>query len=149
MGPAVIRAGRVGDLDAIERLENAAFDSDRLSRRSLRYFLAAPTTEVSVAETGGHLVGYAMIGFRAGSRLGRLFSLAVDPARTGKGLGRALLSDCERCALARGAIAVRLEVRADNRAAIGLYMAAGYRHFGTVADYYEDGATALRFDKRL
>ena len=37
-----IREARPRDLDAIARLENESFESDRVSRRSLREFLRAP-----------------------------------------------------------------------------------------------------------
>ncbi len=144
---ATIRDGRLDDLDALERLENAVFDTDRLSRRSLRRFLLAGTTAVAVADRGGALAGYAMVGFRAGSKLGRLFSLAVDPGAGRLGLGRALLGACEEAARTRGCAAVRLEVRADNAPAVALYRAAGYRQFGALPDYYEDGAAALRFER--
>lgn len=148
--PAVtLREGVAGDLDALERLERAAFDTDRLSRRSLRRFLRVGTTDVPVAERDGALVGYAMVGFRTGSALGRVFSLAVDPVQARSGVGRALLDACEARARARGCTAVRLEVRADNAAAVALYRAAGYRQFTTLADYYEDGAAALRFERAL
>ncbi len=144
-----IRGARPEDLDAIERLENSAFESDRLSRRSLRYFLAAPTTEVPVAEDALGLAGYAMIGYRAGSAAGRLFSLAVQRDRARQGIGHALLRACEAATLRRGRTSVRLEVRADNVAAVALYEQAGYGPFGLYHDYYEDGATALRFEKSL
>ncbi len=144
-----IRRGRAGDLDALERLENTTFDGDRLSRRSLGRFLSAPTTHVAVAEEPQGLAGYAMIGFRAGSSLGRVFSLAVDPAHARHGIGSALMAACEVAAEARGSTAVRLEVRSDNGAAIALYQARGYAAFGAIPDYYEDGTTALRFEKRL
>lgn len=144
-----IRPGHPADTDALERLENAAFDSDRLSRRSLRRFLAAATTDVAVAEDGGAIVGYAMIGFRAGSRTGRLFSLAVDARQGRRGIGRSLLLACEASARRRGCDLVRLEVRSGNRAAIALYEGAGYDRFAVERDYYEDGATALRFQKLL
>lgn len=144
-----VRRGRADDLDALERLEHAAFASDRLSRRSLRYFLKATTTDVPVAEHAGAVAGYAMVGFRAGSRLARIFSLAVDPVLGRRGIGRALIGRCEDHARERGSATVRLEVRADNDAAIRLYQLCGYRQFGTEPDYYEDGATALRFEKHL
>lgn len=144
-----IRPGHLADTDALERLENAAFDTDRLSRRSLRRFLDVATTDVAVAQDGDPIVGYAMIGFRAGSRTGRLFSLAVDAQQGRRGIGRALLLTCEAGARLRRCNLVRLEVRAGNRAAITLYEAAGYDRFGIEPDYYEDGTTALRFQKAL
>ncbi len=42
---------------------------------------------------------------------------------------------------------MRLEVRIDNAPAIALYEKSGYRSFGAVEDYYQDGAAALRFEK--
>ena len=44
---------------------------------------------------------------------------------------------------------MRLEVREDNRAAIGLYRAGGYQPAGRASNYYEDGCAALRFTKPL
>ena len=38
----VVREARPRDLDAIARLENELFETDRVSRRSLREFLRAP-----------------------------------------------------------------------------------------------------------
>ena len=147
-GPSV-RDGTPADLDALERLEKAAFDADRLSRRSLRRFLLAPTTAVPVALAAGQVAGYAMIGFRAGSAVARLFSLAVDAAHARQGLGRALLRACEGHAALRRCRVIRLEVRADNHGAIRLYAGSGYREFGRYADYYDDGAAALRFEKAV
>jgi hypothetical protein len=60
-----------------------------------------------------------------------------------------LLTTAEALALEQGCSALRLEVRPDNQAAIRLYTQAGYRQFGEHADYYEDHAKALRFQKRL
>ena len=42
-----------------------------------------------------------------------------------------------------------LEVRYDNAPAIALYEKCGFRQFGEHEDYYEDGATALRYKKAL
>jgi ribosomal protein S18 acetylase RimI-like enzyme len=52
-------------------------------------------------------------------------------------------------ARAHGASFLTLEVRVDNRRAVGLYRKAGYREQGRVDGYYEDGATAIRFAKAL
>ena len=122
---------------------------DRLSRRSLRYFLAAETASFSCSPSATDVVGYSLIAFRKGSRRARLYSIALAPGEQGRGLGRFLLRSSENAARARGAAFMRLEVRADNAAAIALYEKNGYRLFGRIEDYYEDGAGALRFEKAL
>ena len=148
-GGMTIGAASLDDLDAIEALEAAAFTGDRLSRRSLRAFIRAPRRPLIVARFGNRLAGYALLSARGGGRTARIYSLAVDPAQARRGVGRALLQACERYARAHGLEALRLEVRYDNPAAIALYEKIGFRPFGRYPGYYEDGAAALRFEKRL
>ena len=147
-GGMTIGPASLDDLDAIEALEAAAFTGDRLSRRSLRAFIRAPRRPLIVARFGERVAGYALLSARKGGRTARIYSLAVDPAQGRRGVGRALLQACERYARAHGLEALRLEVRYDNPAAIALYEKMGFRPFGHYAGYYEDGAAALRFEKR-
>lgn len=144
-----IRPARDTDLDALLALEGRVFATDRLSRRALRRLLAAGTAAVLAAESAGALAGYAMVLFRAGSAVARLYSILVDPRVAGRGIGAALLAAAEAAATARGAALMRLEVATRNRRAIRLYERAGYRAFGRYEDYYEDGAPALRYQKPL
>lgn len=144
-----VRQASLADLTAIEAIENAVFEGDRLSRRSLRYYLKSQTALLLVVAVHSHVAGYSLVGFRKGARPARLYSSALDPAQHGRGLGRLLLGASERAAKARGAIALRLEVRVDNARAIALYEKSGYRNFAKVADYYEDGTSAWRFEKQL
>ena len=102
-----------------------------------------------MAEFDGALAGYALLFVRRGSAVARLYSIAVDPAQRGAGLGALLLADVEQLARNAGRGILRLEVRADNVAAIALYRRAGYREQGRIPGYYEDGCDALRFDKAL
>ncbi|MBC8128701.1 MAG: GNAT family N-acetyltransferase/peptidase C39 family protein [Rhizobiaceae bacterium] len=148
---ATIRRARPDDLDALETLEEATFDGDRISRRSFRALLASKSALVLVCEApgGGPLFAYATLLFRTGTALARLYSIAVSRESSGQGIGRALLMRIEHEAYERERIAVRLEVRADNAPAIALYKGAGYRFIGTYQDYYADGAEALRFEKTL
>ena len=144
-----LRRARPEDIDALVDIENAAFETDRLSRRSFRYFVGAPTASLIVAEAYGRVAGYALVHYRTGTALARLYSIAIADFARGLGLGRKLLQASEAAALARGCLYFRLEVREDNEAAIALYRSAGYRQFGRYLDYYEDHADALRFEKRL
>ena len=149
MNRPLIRRGQASDLGAVHDLENATFSMDRLSRRSLRYFLQSPTASLLLAEEAQGLAAYALTAFRRGSDVARLYSIAVAQQASGRGLGRLLLAASEADAGQRGAAWMRLEVRPDNGAAIRLYQAMGYRQFGSIADYYEDDSLALRFEKRL
>jgi ribosomal-protein-alanine N-acetyltransferase len=148
-GGVLVREARARDLDAIERLENAAFETDRVSRRSLREFLRAPHRPVIAATIGDELAGYALVSLRRTSRTLRIYSLAVDARFARRGVGRALLMACESYARRRRRTTLTLEVRYDNASAIALYESQGFRQYGEHAHYYADGAAALRYEKSL
>lgn len=78
---------------------------------------------------------------------GSIRLLWIRPA--GAGLGAKLLEASEVAAFDSDRIVLRLEVRADNEAAIALYQRSGYRMLGRVEAYYEDGCAALRMEKLL
>jgi [ribosomal protein S18]-alanine N-acetyltransferase len=145
----VVRAARPRDLDAIARLENETFETDRVSRRSLREFLRAAHRPVIVAFIDDELAGYALVALRKTSRALRIYSLAVGAQFARRGVGRALLQACEAYARRHRRAALTLEVRYDNASAIALYESSGFRQFGEHARYYADGATALRYEKSL
>jgi ribosomal-protein-alanine N-acetyltransferase len=65
-----------------------------------------------------------------------VLTLAVEPAHRRKGVARALLEAGLAKAELAGAEAVFLEVAADNPAAIGLYLAAGFEQAGHRGGYY-------------
>jgi ribosomal-protein-alanine acetyltransferase len=148
-GDIVVRAAEPADLEAVHALELSAFATDRLSRRALRRFIAAPHRPLIVAKFGSALAGYALLAVRKNAKTARIYSVAVDPRQGRRGVGRALLQACERYARGHGRTALRLEVRYDNAAAIALYEKLGYRQFGSYPGYYADGAEALRFEKTL
>src|SRR5262249_992247 len=142
--PADIRAARASDIDALVAIENAVFETDRMSRRSFRRLVGADTATLLVAESPGGIAGYCAVLFRPGSSGARLYSIAAGAGREGAGIGGALLGAAERTARDRGCVSLRLEVRADNDRARALYEKSGYSRIGYVAGYYADGATAFR-----
>jgi ribosomal protein S18 acetylase RimI-like enzyme len=149
MAPALqLRRALASDLDALERLETS-FEGDRISRASFRRFLRSPSVDLLVAEAAGVVVGDAVVVTRQGFRSARLYSLVVAPGWRGRGVASALLAEAERSARERGCITMRLEVRADNAAAVALYQRQGYDVVGRTAEYYEDGSDALRMRKRF
>lgn len=147
----MIRTARLADLDALCALERRCFESNPhlLSRRQFQHLLKRGNARCVVAEAADGLAGYALTLFRAGSRIARLYSIAVDPAGRGRGIGRRLLAAAESAALAAGARQVRLEVDGAGRAAVQLYRTAGYLPFDRIPHYYGKGRPALRMAKVL
>ncbi len=145
----MIRTATLDDLDRLVAIEDESFSSDRFSRRTFRYLLTKANAAVQVWEVEGAISGYVILLFNIGISLGRIYSIAVEPAQTGTGIGRHLMAAAEQTALQHHCIALRLEVRADNDSAIEFYKKLGYKQFAIAHDYYEDHADALRFEKSL
>ncbi|MGM0692939.1 MAG: GNAT family N-acetyltransferase [Pseudomonadota bacterium] len=152
---ATLRQALGHDLDALYRLEQVAFTGDRFSRRQLWHLLNRAHALTLVAESEGadggppRLLGYGTLLFRHGTRRARLYSFCVHPEARGLGLGRRLLEALEVEVRARGAEVLVLEVRADNRVALGLYRRMGFRLERWLGDYYEDGCAGWQMTKPL
>lgn len=153
-----IRAAAPVELQALMEIERRSFRTDRISARSFNRLLRRPATcAILVARSARQLdaraarqvAGYAIVLFRSGSGVARLYSIAVDPAFKGSGVGGRLLRAAETAAAARECRVLRLEVHVKNRQAIALYRKKGYREFARRAAYYEDGGDAIRFEKCL
>ncbi|MBS9404337.1 GNAT family N-acetyltransferase [Halomonas sp. TRM85114] len=145
-----LRQATSRDLDAIYRLEQLAFSGDRFSRRQLWHLLNRANAETRVAEDEtGRLLGYATVLLRQNSRRARLYSFCVHPEARGSGLGRRLLEAVEAVARERGRDVLGLEVRVDNRVALGLYRRMGFRLEAWLEAYYEDGSAGWQMAKLL
>ncbi len=145
----MIRPATVADLDALVGLENQCFQTDRLSRRSFRYMLTRAHAFTLISEDDGEVNGYVLVLLNEGTSLARLYSIAIDERARGRGVGAALVTAAEEEAIAQDRVDMRLEIRRDNAASIGLFTKLGYRQFGIYSDYYEDHMEALRFQKSL
>ncbi|WP_082546042.1 N-acetyltransferase [Rhodanobacter sp. Root627] len=145
-----VRRAAPSDLDALVALEQHTFDSDQLSRAQYRRHLASDSALVLVVDGAGpFLAGAAVVFFRKGSVVARLYSLATAAEARGKGVASALMAATTKAARDRGCRVLRLEVRADNVAAIGLYERQGYRRIDQLPGYYEDGAEGWRYERVL
>ncbi|WEN15495.1 GNAT family N-acetyltransferase [Rhodanobacter sp. AS-Z3] len=145
-----VRRAAGSDLDDLVALEQRSFSTDRLSRAQYRRHLDSDSAVVLIA-TDSHrqLLGSAVLFFRKRSSVARLYSLATRQEARGHGVGAALLVATIDASRQRGCQAMRLEVRSDNSAAIGLYERAGFQRIGRYESYYEDGADALRYELTL
>lgn len=144
-----IRQADLADLDALVALENRCFEADRISRRQFRHLLTKGHAALLIASDGSELLGSLVLLFSRGTATARLYSIAVDPRARGRGIARALVEQAEREAWSHERPWMRLEIRNDNAASIGLFEAMGYRRFGSHADYYEDHMDAWRYEKPL
>ena len=131
LSPAIgFRPATAGDAAAIAACVDAAYAHfvPRIGRKPGPmlddYAEVIRRARVTVAESGGKVVGLVVLDRTAEGFL--LENVAVDPARKGKGLGRALLEHAEAEAKRAGFDSIYLythEMMAENRA---LYTKIGY-----------------------
>lgn len=145
----MLRHATLDDIDALLKIENLCFATDRLSRRSFRHLLTRGNAVILVDDEQGCIRGYVLLLFSSGTSMARLYSIATHPDHTQQNVGSRLLETAETAALERDCVSMRLEIRRDNIASLALFRRHGYRQFGEVFDYYEDHMDALRFEKRL
>ena len=144
-----VRRVRKEDLSGMVELENRSFEFDLFTRKQYRYLIAKANSTAFVLTVGKVISGSAIVLWRKNSTKAHLYTIAVDPALQGRGLGKRLLEVCLKEARRRGCDRFSLEVRADNKRAISLYKKAGYEITGRVVKYYEDDCDALQMEKRL
>lgn len=145
-----IRKAHLSDLDTLHQLEISHFGDDQFSRSQLRHLISRANATTYVVEKSDNVTtGYAIMVWRKNSTIGRLYSILITKQAQGHGLGALLLARCESDAKTRGCTHLSLEVRADNRAAIGLYLKHGYEITDSLPGYYHDGSNGLKMVKRL
>ncbi|MBW8827488.1 MAG: GNAT family N-acetyltransferase [Acidobacteria bacterium] len=125
--PASIRRGRRGDRARALAVDGRAFPPFwRLDTEGFDEAVAAtPVARFRVATVGREVVGYAVTG-RAGHH-GYLQRLAVDPDRTGRGLGRALVADALNWLRHRQCTLAVVNTQVGNDRAVTLYEGMGFR----------------------
>jgi ribosomal-protein-alanine acetyltransferase len=145
----MLRPATISDLKSLTALENISFSTDRLSRRNFRHIISHGNAETWVFEENSKVLGYTIVLFNSGTSLARLYSIAVHPEARGRHLGELLVDKSEDVAKEQDCVAIRLEVRVDNKPAEELYKKKGYKKIGVVKDYYEDHTNAYRYEKHL
>lgn len=135
-----LSAARPRDATAIAALHAASFrrgwDEEEVARLLLDSAVAAD--RLTIRRT---LAGFIMS--RMAADEAEILSVAIAPARRGRGLSRPLLDFHLRSLAGRGVRAVFLEVDEHNEPACLLYAGAGFTEVGRRTGYYEGGATAL------
>jgi ribosomal-protein-alanine N-acetyltransferase len=128
----VMRPMRIEDLDAVMAVERRAYPwpwSIGIFRDCL--FAGYPAW---VLVEGGAFIGHGVLSVAADEA--HVLNVCVDPARQGRGYGRALLGAMVEAARGRGACRVFLEVRPSNPVAVALYEDVGFNEIGRRPRYY-------------
>jgi ribosomal-protein-alanine N-acetyltransferase len=99
------------------------------------------------AVSDSNVLGYVVAA--ANEKHCHIISLAVRPAYRRLGIGRDLLETLMERLRSIGVVEVTLEVREDNPIAAALYEKLGFRPSQKIDRYYEDGCTAIIFEKSL
>ena len=139
------------DMPRIMALEQELFPEDAWTPEMFAAEFAQPPARrlYLVAEAGYALIGYAGMMFTGGPQA-EVVTLAVEPARWGRGTGTALLTALVDEAARRGCAEVLLEVREDNPRARRLYLRQGFAEAGIRRGYYQpSGVDAVVMRKVL
>ena len=150
-GTVRLREMRRADMAAVMALEQELFPEDAWTPQMFAAEFAQPLSRrlYLVAEAGNALLGYAGMMFTGGSQAD-VVTLAVTPARWGRGTGTALLLALVDEADKRGYEEVLLEVREDNPRARRLYLRHGFDEVGIRRGYYQpSGVDAVVMRKVL
>ena len=145
---ASVRYATLEDVGAIMTIERESFSDtdDRFTLRQVRRLIRNPRARVVVGELDGRVVGWCVSLLRQHVRWrsGRVYSVAVLPGVSGRGIGRALLTWSLALLEAEGVSRVYLEVREANAAARTLYQSLGFEAVGVLPAYYGAGADGIR-----
>ncbi|HEY0598412.1 GNAT family N-acetyltransferase [Sphingopyxis sp.] len=139
-----LAAARVGDLAAVMRVMDAAFDpayGEAWSGAQLLTLFALPSARVCIAWNGEQPCGFSAA--RIAGPESELLLLAVDPDHRDRGIGALLMDDWQAWATEQGAAEYFLEMRADNDA-VYLYQRAGFSECGRRPAYYRGNDGVVR-----
>jgi ribosomal-protein-alanine N-acetyltransferase len=165
--PLHIRPAQKTDLERVMQIEHDAFPTPwpyELLRQHL------DEDGFLVAEIGGLLIGYIIVGMKIPNlfarlerrtvrlltgeelpqpQIGHVMNIAVDPHFRRKGLGRELLKQGIAYMKKLGAEEIELEVRVDNGPAIALYHQFGFAIKERLRNYYSNGDDAFLMHQNL
>jgi ribosomal protein S18 acetylase RimI-like enzyme len=145
----IVEPATLADLEQLVVLEQRLFETDKFSRKNLRYLIQRATVIVVKSEKERLIRGYAILLTRKNSRKARIYSLGVAESISRTGIGTQLVSTLEEIAAARNCTSLTLEVSDTNKTALLFYNKCGFKQYGFHYNYYKDGGHALLMRKEL
>ncbi len=113
----------------------------RYTPRRMTALISDPETVALGAYDGSRMQGFAVMQF--GDIHAHLALLCVQPTQQRRGVGRRLMEWLLESAKVAGIDSIRLELRADNAAALSFYRRLGFTETQLAPGYY-DGQLAAR-----
>jgi len=137
------------DIPVLVSLDKELFPYSPWSSGQYREEISAPMRLFVVAlDDASSVIGYAGV-FAPGGAEADILTVGVIAQHRGQGIARALMARITEWAVAQGSIAMMLEVKTDNTAAISLYESLGYSKLNIRKDYFGSGLDALVMRKEL
>ncbi len=137
------------DIPVLVSLDKELFPYSPWSSGQYREEISAPTRRFIVAvDEALSVIGYAGV-FAPGGAEADILTVGVISMYRGQGIARELMARITEWAIAQGSIAMMLEVKTDNAAAISLYESLGYSKLNIRKDYFGSGLDALVMRKEL
>lgn len=143
-----VRKATIADMPELLKVEEACFGIEKFSPETVMAFVVRDDAFVVVAEEGHEVRGSAMCMFSKAQGEGRVASVAVLPQFRNQGIGRRLLTECEKQFSGHALRRFSLEVDAENEPAISLYTTKGYEISGMIKDFYGPGRDAYMMVKK-
>ena len=139
------------NLRQLLNIERECFTAEAYSENQIFDLLRSPRVAALLARVNCDIAGF-IIGLVEDSKnvkLGHIVTIDVALKHRRKGTGLILLKEIEVILSKKGAKAIYLEVRADNKSARQLYRKQGYKEMEPLEDYYSAGVHGLRLIKQL
>ena len=87
-------------------------------------------------EQAKQIIGYMVLSIAVDEM--HILNICIDPKLQKQGIGKALLEDAESYGRKNNANMCFLEVRPSNKAAVNMYLSAGFNEVGFRKNYYKD-----------
>jgi ribosomal-protein-alanine N-acetyltransferase len=129
-----IRTYSMEDISLILEIEQQAFPKTAYPKEAFLSYADRFPDHFVVIEWGEDILGYMIF-----DTDGHIHSMAVKPTHRRQGLGTMLFMHAARCAKKR----LWLEVRSENKGAIGFYKCMGMKAAGRIQGYYGDDDALL------
>ena len=136
------RLANAFDLAVFVSLDKELFPYSPWSASQYKEEFSSPTRHFVVAvDEQQSIIGYAGV-FAPGAVEADILTVGVVPEHRGKGVAKELMALITDWAKDQGSTAMMLEVKTDNREAIGLYESLGYSTLNIRKDYFGAGLDA-------